>query len=287
VSDLIQKELQMECTLENITVHYEVYGKGQPLIILPGWGNSAVLSAAWWEPIFQQRQGFKRIYIDPPGHGRTPGRDWITNQDKMLDIVIECIDKLTERKMFVLAGHSLGAYLARGVIYHRAHLIDGLFMAVPVIAAEDSRRIVPQHTILIDNPVGVAELTPAEAEIAGMAVVRNKSTLDRVRAIVGQDDGGIENSKFLEKIREAPEKYAFSFDVDSLAVPFLKPTLIISGRQDSVAGYKDAWKILDNYPRAAYILFDRAGHLLEDKDALISVLVAEWLDRVQESKGFK
>lgn len=275
----------MECTLEDITVHYEVHGKGQPLIILPGWGNSEDLSAAWWEPIFQQRQGFKRIYIDPPGHGKTPGRDWITNQDKILDIVIECIDKLTERKMFILAGHSFGAYLARGVIYHRASLVDGLFMAVPVMAAEDSKRVVPPYTILVDNLAGVADLTPAEAEIMGIAVVRSKSTLDRVRAIVGQDDGGIENSKFLEKIREAPEKYAFSFDVDSPAVPFLKPTLIITGRQDSVAGYQDAWKILDNYPRATYILFDRAGHLLEDKDQLISVLVAEWLDRVQESKG--
>jgi pimeloyl-ACP methyl ester carboxylesterase len=277
----------MECSLKNITVSYEVYGKGQPIIILPGWGNSALLSAEWWEPIFQQRQGLQRIYIDPPGHGKTPGKDWITNQDKILDIIIECIDKLTEGKMFVLAGHSLGAYLARGVIYHRASLIDGLFMAVPVIIAEDSKRIVPPHTILVDNPAEVAEITPAEAEIVEIVVVRSKSTLDRARAIVRQDDGGIENSKFLEKIREAPEKYAFSFDVDSLSEPFLNPTLIITGRQDGVAGYQDAWKILANYPRATYILFDRAGHLLEDKDQLISALVDEWLDRVQESKDSK
>ena len=277
----------MECSLKNITVSYEVYGKGQPIIILPGWGISALLSAEWWEPIFQQRQGLQRIYIDPPGHGKTPGKDWIANQDKILDIIIECIDKLTEGKMFVLAGHSLGAYLARGVIYHRASLIDGLFMAVPVIIAEDSKRIVPPHTILVDNPAEVAELTPAEAEIVEIVVVRSKSTLDRARAIVRQDDGGIENSKFLEKFREAPEKYAFSFDVDSLSEPFLKPTLIITGRQDGVAGYQDAWKILANYPRATYILFDRAGHLLEDKDQLISALVDEWLDRVQESKGSK
>jgi pimeloyl-ACP methyl ester carboxylesterase len=277
----------MECSLKNITVSYEVCGKGQPIIILPGWGNSALLSAEWWEPIFQQRQGLQRIYIDPPGHGKTPGKDWITNQDKILDIIIECIDKLTEGKMFVLAGHSLGAYLARGVIYHRASLIDGLFLAVPVIIAEDSKRIVPPHTILVDNPAEVAELTPAEAEIVEIVVVRSKSTLDRARAIVRQADGGIENSKFLENIREAPEKYAFSFDVDSLSVPFLKPTLIITGRQDGVAGYQDAWKILPNYPRATYILFDRAGHLLEDKDQLISALVDEWLDRVQESKASK
>jgi len=277
----------MECLLKNITVSYEVYGKGQPIFILPGWGNSATLSAEWWEPIFQNRQGLQRIYIDPPGHGKTSGKDWIANQDKILGIIIECIDKLTEGKMFVLAGHSLGAYLARGVIYHRASLIDGIFMAVPVIMAEDSKRMVPPQTILVDNPAEVAKLTPTEAEIMGIVAVRSKDTLDRVRAIASQDDGGTENLKFLEKIREAPEKYAFSFDVDSLSEPFMKPTLIITGRQDGVAGYQDAWKILDNYPRATYVLFDRAGHLLEDKDPLISALVTEWLDRVQENKGAK
>ena len=65
----------MECSLKNITISYEVWGKGQPTIILTGWGNSASLSASWWEPIFQQQQGFQRIYIDPPGHGKTSGKD--------------------------------------------------------------------------------------------------------------------------------------------------------------------------------------------------------------------
>lgn len=274
----------MECSLKNITISYEVYGKGQPVIILPGWGNSASLSASWWEPIFQQRQGLQRVYIDPPGHGKTPGKDWITNQDKILDVIIECIDKITEGKRFVLVGHSLGAYHARGVIYHRANLIDGLFMAVPIIKAEDSKRTVPPHTILVENPTEVAKLTPVEAKMLWMIPVQSRDTLDRIIAMAGQNNGGVESSNFLKKIIEAPEKYAFSFDVDSLSEPFLKPTLIITGRQDSMAGYQDAWKILDNYPHATYVLFDRAGHLLDDKDLMISTLVTEWLDRVQENK---
>lgn len=274
----------MECSLMNITVSYEVYGRGQPMIILPGWGNSASLSASWWEPIFQQRPGFQRIYIDPPGHGQTPGEDWITNQNKMLDIIVECIDRITEGKRFVLVGHSLGAYHARGVIYHRSNLIDGLFMPVPIIKAQDSKRILPPHTVLVENPVEAAKLTSTEAKMLWMAAVQSRNTLDRIKAMAGQGKGGVKNSKFLEKIIKAPEKYAFSFDVDSLSEPFLKPTLIITGRQDSMGGYQDAWNILDNYPHATYIVFDQAGHLLDDKDPMITMLVAEWLDRVQENK---
>ena len=85
----------MECVLENITIHYEAYGEGKSLIILPGWGLNARAMAHDMEPYFRQREGWKRIYIDPPGHGKTPGKDWITKQDQMLAIIIACIDKLT------------------------------------------------------------------------------------------------------------------------------------------------------------------------------------------------
>jgi hypothetical protein len=44
------------------------------------------------------------------------------------------------------------------------------------------------------------------------------------------------------------------------------------------------WNILDNYPHATYVVFDQAGHLLDNKDPMITMLVAEWLDRVQEIK---
>ena len=75
----------MECILENITIHYETYGEGKPIIFLPGWSLNTRLTAHHMEPCFHQRAGWQRIYIDPPGHGKTPGKDWITDQDKMLD----------------------------------------------------------------------------------------------------------------------------------------------------------------------------------------------------------
>jgi pimeloyl-ACP methyl ester carboxylesterase len=101
----------MECVLENITVHYEVFGAGKPIIILPGWSLNTRFTAHETEAYFQQREGWKRIYIDPPGHGKTPGKDWIINQDKILEVLLACIDKLTTGQRFSLIGFSLGAYL--------------------------------------------------------------------------------------------------------------------------------------------------------------------------------
>lgn len=273
----------MECILENITIHYETYGEGKPILFLPGWSLNARLTAHQMEPCFHQSKGWKRIYIDPPGHGKTPGKDWITNQDKMLDVILAAIDTLTAGQKYSLVGISLGAYLARGVILHRARFVDGLAMIVPIIIAEDEKRSLPSHKVLIKNPTIYAELSPMEEAIFGMSVIHSRAWLNDIRNSPQIPDHENGEPEFLSRIRDKPEKYAFSFDVDALAQPFPGPSLIIAGRQDAVAGYRDAWNILENYPRASYVVLDRAGHPLEDSTGLVYVLMEEWLNRVKEN----
>jgi pimeloyl-ACP methyl ester carboxylesterase len=275
----------MQCSLGNITVHYDVFGEGRPIIILPGWRGNTRRAAHRIESFFQNREGWKRIYIDPPGHGKTPGEDWITNQDKMLAVILACIDKLTAGQRFSMVGISLGGYLARGVMLHRAELICGMAMLVPGIIVEDEKRTVPPHTILVEDPAIVAELTPVEADIFGISVIHSRKWLNYLRTFPQVPESENGDPKFQSKIREIPENYAFSFDVDDVLEPFYGPSLIITGRQDSIVGYRDAWNILDNYPRATFVVLDRAGHLLEQREDLVHVLMNEWLDRVEENIG--
>ena len=75
----------------------------------------------------------------------------------------------------------------------------------------------------------------------------------------------------------------FSFDVDTLPTPFDGPTLMLTARQDHLCGYRDAWDLLDNYPRATFAVLDRAGHFVNiEQDVLCQALMREWLDRVEE-----
>lgn len=273
----------MECVLDQITVHYEAFGDGKPIIILPGWGLNARLTAHEFEQYLQGRDGWKRIYIDPPGHGKTPGKDWITNQDKILEVVLACIDKLTAGQRFSVIGISLGAYLARGVRLYRGESVDGLALLVPGIIAEDQKRTLPPHTVLVEDPTVKNDITPAEQDMYDMAVVHTRKWLEYQRSYPEIPPHEMADYGFLGRIREQPEKYAFSFDVDNTPEPFPGPCLIITGRQDAIVGYRDAWNILEKYPRATFVVFDRAGHELEEKGHLVDVLINEWLDRVEES----
>jgi pimeloyl-ACP methyl ester carboxylesterase len=138
---------------------------------------------------------------------------------------------------------------------------------------------------MVEDQKAVSQLDQAYAELLEIAVVRSKEFLEELRAFPMPLEEESGDPAFLDSIRQQPEKYAFSIDVDALSEPFAEPTLIICGRQDAVVGYQDAWRILPNFPRATIVVFDRAGHMLEEKDYLISALVNEWLDRVVESRG--
>jgi pimeloyl-ACP methyl ester carboxylesterase len=52
-----------------------------------------------------------------------------------------------------------------------------------------------------------------------------------------------------------------------------------------MVGYQNAWDLVENFPRATFAVLDRASHFLSiEQNALMKALVADWLDRVEESK---
>lgn len=270
----------MKCRLDNITIYYETFGEGKPLIMLHGSPADHLTWVRLLEPIFKQRSGWKRIYPDLPGMGKTPGMDWIINQDDVLDIVLNFIDSVVPGQNVAVAGYSYGGYLAQGMVYQKPAIMDGLFLLAPVIAYKGDRSSLPPHTTLVENKALIEELEPDEAEILqSFAVVQSRKFLDELRIALKAMQ--IADQTFLSRL-----EHEFSFDVRELPKPFDRPSLIVTGRQDSILGYRDAWSIMENYPRATFVVLDRAGHaLVYEQEHLLHILFNEWLDRVEEYSG--
>ena len=86
-------------------------------------------------------------------------------------------------------------------------------------------------------------------------------------------------------MRADPARYAFSFDLAEAEKSFTKPTLIIAARQDTTVGYRDAWEILESYPRATFAVIDRADHVWPlESPALLAALVDDWLGRIEKAE---
>jgi pimeloyl-ACP methyl ester carboxylesterase len=268
----------MEREIAGVNVYYEERGTGRPVLILPGWSLDHTSVLPEIEPQFEERRGWRRIYVDLPGTGKTPGADWIMGSDEILQLLLKFLDGVIPSERFVVIGVSYGAYLARGLVQRRGSEIDGLLASVPVIHAEGTKRTVPPRTVLLRDETFVKSAREGGyGWIEDLGVVLDSSTEEFAKTF---NMNPPRDESFLEKVRE---RYAFSFDVDHLEKPFPAPALFLLGRQDHVVGYRDAWGILESYPRATLAVLDRAGHLLNaEQRGLASALIADWLNRVEE-----
>lgn len=260
-------------------MYYEEYGVGRPLLLLHGWPLDHRHMVNDIEPLFVHRTGWRRFYPDLPGMGQTRANEVISHQDHMLDIIRAFIDTVAPGERFVVGGTSYGAYLARGLIYQRGSHIDGLFANVPVIQTDATKQRLPQPLVVREDNAFLTALSPSEQDMRGFIVAQSMELLAEFRQVF---DPAVQmaDHDFLQRLRQ---NYAFSFDADNLATPFPAPTLFLTGRHDSWCGYREAYQLLDLYPRATFATLDRAGHALAVEQKIVfRALVSEWLDRVEE-----
>jgi pimeloyl-ACP methyl ester carboxylesterase len=272
----------MECKLENITLHYEQFGEGRPLLLLHGWPADHRHMVKDFEPLFEERQGWQRFYPDMPGMGKTPGPSWITSQDQMLDVLLAFIDAVIPGQRLAVAGTSYGGYLAQGLVYRRPEMVNGAMFMTPAMHIDFEERDVPPHKTIVEDEALQEELGDEAEFFHQFAVVESRELLESIRRdIIAAIQ--LADHEFLATVEQ---QYLFSFDVNDLPQPFARPALFLHGRQDSSVGYRDAWKVIEQYPRASFVVLDRAGHGLGvEQRGLFQALTAEWLDRVEESVG--
>jgi pimeloyl-ACP methyl ester carboxylesterase len=262
--------------IRGIPIRYEEYGEGRPAVWIHGVVTDRRHLVAELEPVFGRRSGWRRIYPDLPGRGETPGADWIESQDDILDIALQFRDAVAPGERFIVGGSSWGGYLVLGMLHRRAADIDGACLIVTNPLRTGRTR--PEHRTMVRDEALVASLTEKdELDWAEGAVVQSPENLQHFRenilpAIKAADD------PFLERVEERTN---FSFDVRELA-PFDRPTLVLSARQDAMAGYVDMLTMLETFPRATWAILDVSGHgLAVDQRGLFEALTSEWLDRVE------
>ena len=269
----------MECRVRDINVHYNEVGTGRPMLILHGGGFGGGHTAmAAFEPLFRRRRGWRRLYPDLPGHGKTPVPTWLLEHDDVLDLVLEFIDAVAPGERFAVHGWSWGGYLARGVVHHRPSQLVGVMLNVPSVNWGAANEDLPAKQVVKSDPQFLAELRPEERDFEQEIVVQSLPLLETLRSTVLVDALPADPA-----IWRAVGGRPFTFDPGDLPEICSAPALFVTGRQDGVAGYKQAWSILEDFPRGTFAVLDRAGHWVgAEQPALLHALANEWLDRVEE-----
>lgn len=256
-------------------------GSGIPILMLHGFGLDHRSMMGYMEPLFGERQGWRRIYVDLPGMGRSEDTTGIECADDLLGAILSLIDKTMGEHPFLIAGESYGGYLARGVLAKRISQVAGMLLVCPVVKPDKNKRNLPERTVLQRDERFIATLSGEEKEIwESIAVIQDRRHWETTkRELLPGEELSRSRTRFLTKIKR---NYAFTFDPDHLEAPFPHPVLIVTGRQDHIAGFHDAWSLMNMYPRASFAVLDGAGHYLSiEQRGTLSVLIGEWLDRVR------
>ena len=268
----------------NEKVYYEEFGEGKPILIIHGLACNIELMKGCIEPIFKKVNGYKRIYIDLLGMGKSNNYSLeYASSDKILEMLLSFIKEKMDKE-FLLIGESYGGYLSRGIVSKCYKNIDGLMLLCPMIIPDDSKRTLPKRNLKFYDKKFLESLDKNKRELfSEYMIITNEKLYKRFEKEV---ISGIEqaNNDFIKKLRE---NYSFSFNVDEeiKMINFSKPSLFITGRQDNTVGYYDLYNLLEDYPRATFVILDTAGHNLQiEQEEVFNSLFLNWLERVEKYK---
>jgi len=262
-------------------IHYITRGDsgGLPIFILHAMGTDHRAMEAWLEPVFEQTKGFRRIYVDLPGHGGSRvGESGLHHSDEILDLLLSFVDYATEGSPFALLGKSFGGYMAQGIYGKRTNLVKGLALLVTPMHQITERHL-PAKTVLVQEE-GLLNGIPEDIALSfdTLMTVQTKEHLTRFLEEI-QPGRTLADRAFLTS-KWRTEGYFFSEDPLGGQQSNDLPALFLFGRQDAICGYEDQKPLLELFPRGTWAVLEGAGHMIDmEQRPLVQALVAEWLAR--------
>jgi pimeloyl-ACP methyl ester carboxylesterase len=231
------------------------------------------------DPAFERSGGWRRIYLDLPGATMSPA-DAVGSSQEVADAVVGEIRARVGDEPFAVLGGSFGAMIARYAAHELRPQVLGLATVAGVFIAPHAERNTPPRTVLRQEPeivplLGAAALDQYREDAVVESADDARAFLRYVRpGLDGADQSAVDRISANYSLDHEPE--------DAHPEPFTPPTLHITGRQDDVVGYADAWSRIDHYPRASFAVLDAAGHnLLFEHLDLCSALITDWLRRIR------
>ncbi|HXH36755.1 MAG TPA: alpha/beta hydrolase [Plantibacter sp.] len=233
------------------------------------WGTTPL------EPVFDRYPGFRRIYIDLPGHGDSPRLPGPTSALTLTEAVIGWIADVMGDEPFAVVGQSFGGQIARAVTARFGPQVLGSALFVPVVRWGEARTL-PSETIVERNDVFLASLSPVDQDLFAFVATRlDQPGWERFAQYLlpgwrvhDQNAAAELESNFL--LPSWPEQED---------APHRGPHLLVTGRQDALVGWQDQLDLLQYYPHMTAAVIDGAGHnpQIETPD-IVRDLVGRWLD---------
>ncbi|WP_216827342.1 alpha/beta fold hydrolase [Alkalihalobacterium elongatum] len=257
--------------MDHNCLYYEIEGSGHPILILHAMGTDHRSMKKWLEPVFKEKQGFQRVYVDLPWHGQSICKD-IESTEGIRLLLSAFISKFLGNQTLSIIGHSFGGYIAQGFISDK---LEGLCLLAPVIHQKE--RTVPRKTVYDRDETA---LTKVDFEIRNaFETLMVYQSAENLQLFLDEIQPGrlLADRAFLaSNWRDS----GYFFNADPLAKPYIGKSLLIAGKLDSICGYKDYYRLYDKLPNSTFAIL-HSGHLLQiEKRVTVQFLIRDWLKKL-------
>jgi len=233
--------------METVRLFYEEFGKGQPIIFLHGYP----LDHTIWLPLVPLLKEHAHLILpDLRGHGRSPTPAGVYNMEVMAADVQAFMNDL-KIEQAILAGHSMGGYVALAFARDHPQRLAGLALAASHCYADPPERLKLrlENAERVERTGGVAFITDAMLP----SLSPNTAVLEKIKTIMTNANpvgmAGV--------LRGMTERKDTSAVLTNLAVP----AVIIAGGKDQIIPLERTQQMESLMKQPWLEVISRAGHM--------------------------
>jgi len=254
----------------DINIHYDVYGSGEPLLMIMGLGASS----ASWEPelVRELAQSFRTITFDNRGTGQSDKPDEPYSIEMFADDAAGVLDALDISRAHIF-GVSMGGMISQEFALRHPHRTGSLTLGCTTAGGANSVPPPPESLKVLTAP---REGVPPED------VVRRGWPLSYTAEFIRNNRDQLEER--MSRLLEHPTPpFAFKRQLEGTytlktwdRLPSIKAsTLVITGAKDVLIPARNSELLAERIPGAKLHLIANAGHGFtnEGREEFLSVFV--------------
>ncbi len=243
--------------VNGINIGYQVYGNGEPLILLPGLGGDR---NAWFFQMDSFKEHYRTITYDTRGTGASGSSDSPSTIKIMADDTIGLMDHLSIDKAHIL-GVSMGGMIAQEIAINYPERVMKLILVSTYFGGDEAGGL----TITMRKLLGLGEnFSKDDAKKVDIekfmynviSMSFNSEKYKKVFIPLSQQYMKSTGQKgFAEQLEAASDCYT----LDRLHTINAK-TLVIAGTKDQIVPFSSSELIADKIPDAKLVAVDGGSH---------------------------
>ena len=248
------KKTMPTAKIDDISVYYEVYGQGMPLVLIGGFGADHTM----WDSIVEPLSSlFKVIRFDNRGAGRTSAPEAMYSIEQMANDVALLCDHLGINEAYFI-GSSMGGMILQALSYRFPALVKKAVISNSALNCNNAYEFFLQTQLKLIKEKLAPELI-INISCSWVFSYEYLSQPDVIEAFIQKKL----NNPYAFTLTGYSGQYAAisSFDSTSWVDKIKVPALVVGATDDLIFNQRQFDELAAQMPHAKKYMFEKTGHL--------------------------